>query len=294
MEEEYAKCLTNFGAAHIAACEASCEEDEAIHQRREEFDLLAAERGRVAMLQEQRKRDREAEERIAKKKRKNVKSVSVQADIVTRRQIGVDLRNIREESDGGAGESEDENVGMRVEKFKNKPNLHKSHSAGYNPKDYTSHSIDSSNHADSDEEESSIEVDSEVEFNQISNLLKQKTYEFHRDPPKSVARQEEIISLSSSDSEPPPRPPPQRQKQVKLPVEQPKSKGILKNPPKKAQKNDQRVNYVDFGNKYVSSYIPSDDLVTQNTEKTGSNAKAAAERHEKRSKKGEVSDEVLR
>jgi hypothetical protein len=301
LQSEYGQCLTNFGAAHIAACDASCEEDEAVLQRREEYDLMAAQRGRSAMLQEQRKRDREAEERLAKKKRRNAKSVSVQADFVGRRKFGVDLRNLQGADDGE--EFEDENNAVRVENFTNKPNLHKSQSTStYDPKNYTSHSVDSSNNCDSEEEEeSSPELDSEVEFNQITNLLKQKVHNFHREPP-AVEKRVEIVDLSdSSESDRVPQPlPPQRQKHVKLPVEQPKKKSILKNVPapkvvKTKEKEMDRVNYLDFGNKYVSSYVPGDDLVTQNTQKTGKNAKSEARIQEKRAEKGSgISDNVLR
>jgi hypothetical protein len=299
IHEEYGHCLSNFGAAHIAACEASCEEDEAIHQRREEHDLMAAQRGRAAMLQEQRKRDREAEERIVKRKRRLLKNASVQANLVTRREIDVDLRNLHGENEDEDGNFEDEQGGVRVEKFTSKPNMHKSKSnSTYDPKNFTSHSVDSSN----SDEESSPELDSEVEFNQITNLLKQKSYNFHRDP-SPIKTFEEIVELSdSSESEPILRPPPQRQKQAKLPVEQPKKQSILKKnvewkhakPQQKDSLEDQRVNYLDFGNKHVSSYTPGNDLVTQNTKKSGKNAKTEARKQEQRAGKGTVSDDVLR
>ena len=291
LRDEYAHCLENFGAAHIAACEASCEEDEAIHQRREEYDLMAAERGRAAMLQEQRKRDREAEERLAKRKKKNLRSVSVQADVVSRREVGIDVRSNEDESEN---ESENENRSVRVGKFKNKPNLHKSLRTVYNPKDYTSNSVDSSNNLDSEDQESLPEIDSEVEFNQITNLLKQKAYNFHREPEK---KEEPVDLSSSSDSDPPQRV--HIQKQVKFPAEK---KGILKkNQPTKTPKKtlkepeeDQRVNYLDFRNKHVSSYIPDNNLVTQNTQKSAKTAKTAAEKLTQRMANGVVGDDVLR
>lgn len=299
IQAEYGHCLSNFGAAHIAACDASCEEDEAIHQRREEYDLMAAQRGRSSMLQEQRKRDREAEERLAKKKRKHLKNVSVQADFVTCREVGVNMTNVfgQNEDDGGEVEEESGRGGVRVEHFINKPNLHKSQSTStYNPINFTSNSVDSSNNCDSDEEQSALELDSEVEFNQITNLLKQKSYNFHRDPPP-VEKFKEIIELTdSSESEPAPRQPPQKQKQVKLPTEQLKKKTILKKVPatKLTKKVPEEVNYLDFANKHVSSYTPSDDLVTRNTQKSGRNAKVEAKRQEQRMTKGAVSDDVLR
>lgn len=274
----------------MAACDASCEEDEALNQRREEFDLMAAQRGRAAMLQEQRKRDRDAEERLAKRKRRQAKNVSVQADLETRQVV-------QENHEEAGEEFEEENDCTRVENFKNKPNLHRRNTAKvYNPQNFTSNSVDSSN----SETESSPEVDSEVEFNQISNLLKQKSLNFCPEP-KKVEQVVEVSELSdSSESDPPPRQAAQLKKQVKIKIEQAKKSILKKVPAKKiAQplpKEDERVSYLDFGNKYVTSYVPGGDLITENTEKSGKNAKTAARKQEKRSEKDRrsVSDDVLR
>lgn len=294
IQEEYGNCLTNFGAAHIAACEASCEEDEALQNKREEYDLLAAQRGRSAMLQEQRKRDREAEERLAKRRRRQLKNAAVQANLVTRRDVATNV----EESDEYVSE-EEENSGVRVETFTNKPNLHKSSASSYNPKNFTSNSVDSSNNCDSEEEdETSSETPSEDEFNQITNLLKQKCFEPYHEPPA-----EEVVEVSSSSEE---EPIPVLKGKPKL-QPSPKKKGILKKvqtpkgkklpakpvPAKKAQPVDQRVKYVDFSNKYVTSYAPADDLVTHNSDTSKRNANSEAKKLEQSTKR-KVDDDVLK
>lgn len=294
IQQEYGNCLTNFGAAHIAACETSCEEDESRFQKREEHDLLAAQRGRSAMLQEQRKRDREAEERLMKKKRKQQRNASVQADLKEVRSKNIDSVMVSDED-------EDESAGVRVETFTNKPNMHKSSAANYNPKNFTSNSIDSSNNCDSEDGSSCAEIESDVEFNQITNLLKQKCFEKYNEDPVKVP--EEPIELSDSsyeEDEPlhPPKPTPVKSKQKSI---------LKKTQPVKMQKNNvkvprtkkveqskldnDRVKYVDFGNHYTTSYLPDDDLVTFNNKISKRNATTEAKKHERI---GVMNDEVLR
>lgn len=292
IQQEYENCLTNFGDAHIAACDTSCEESDAVHQRREEYDLLAAQRGRTAMLQEQRKREREAEERIMQRKRKLQKSQAVQADLISRRDFGTDAGNLVD------CEDEEEGRGTRVETFRSKPNLHKASTSHYNPKNFTSNSVDSSNNYDSEEEASSLEVESEEEFNQITNLLKGKGFEMFKKPQEPELAEDVIEIEESSEDEPAPLPP--NKKKVIISTNS-KKKSILKKPQspkgkqklkKSAEPEDQRVNYVDFGNKYVSSYTPDDNLVTRNNQ-ARQNAQTEAKKHEERGLRG-VSDDVLR
>lgn len=282
IQKEYESCLTNFGAAHIAACEASCEEDEALFQKREENDLMAAQRGRSAMLQEQRKRDRAAEERLAIKKRRNNKNVSVQADLVTRVNFGAS-HNAQQENESEAEVSEeDENENVRVETFTNKRNLHKSSTSNYNPQNFTSNSVESSNTYESEDTEISSEQESDA-FNQITNLLKQKTYELYDKDIEKLSEDPIELSNSSEEEEPPIRQN-VNQPRKQPPLQVPKKKSILKKvrSPVKAQTKtskkaviadkrpsqtnhaDKRVQYVDLGNKFTSSYIPKDDLVTEN------------------------------
>lgn len=287
IQQEYGHCFTKFGAAHIAACDASCEEDEASQNKRKEYDLLAAERGRCSMLQEQRKRDREAEERLAKRKRRNQKNAAVQVDPVTRKHFGANFRAEVEVEEL----SEDENDEARVETFSSKPNLHKSSASAYNAKNFTSHSVDSSNNNDSGDEVSSQELESDVEFNQITNLLKHRLIR----SPKKIEEPDPIeISESSESDDPIPLP---KVKSKARPKISPK-KGILKKvqlPKKKTkspQAEPQKVKYVDYGNKYTTSYVPKDDLVTT-SRPSSSNARAEATKHmEACSHK--ISDDVLR
>lgn len=294
LQQECGRCLSNFGAAHIAACETSCEEGEALQQKREEYDLMAASRGRTAMLSEQRKRDREAEERLAKKKKRQQRNAGVQADIVSKRDFGTNVEQFEDDEE----QSEEESV--RVEKpFVSKPNLHKSSASSYNPKNFTSHSIDSSNNLDSEVEESSPEVEeSEEEFNQITNLLRNKFVDIRHEP-RAETVQEPIEVSESSEDEPVVPPPPK--KHVKL--LSPKKKSILKKAqspkgakskskpkPKQPEPRDNRVQYLDFGNKFVTSYIPGEDLVTENVKSSKPNASKEAKRQEKKV----VSDDVLR
>lgn len=297
IQDECGICLTKFGAAHIAACEASCEEDEMLHQKRDEYDLMAAQRGRSAMLQEQRKRDREAEERLMKRKRRQQKNAGVQADLI-QRPAPRNINRVEEESPEEVSD-EEENSAVRVQTFINKPNLHKS--STYNPKNFTSNSVNSSN--DCDSTESSLEVESEEEFNQITNLLKQKCLETNHEPPAEV--HEDPIEISSSEDEPEPLPvqkrkvksqPEPKKKSILKTVQSPKGKKVKTKPPvkvKTVQPTDQRVKYVDFGNKYVSSYVPNDDLVTQNNETARRNATSEAKKHEQSTSRN-VSDDVLK
>lgn len=291
IQREYGKCFNEFGAAHIAVCEASCDEDETLAKKREEYDLLAAERGRCAMLQEQRKRDREAEDRLAKKKRKQLKNVSVQADIVSRKEFGANFSGIPENKCQDEDSFEDETIS---EVFSSKPNLHKSAAPTYNPKNFTSNSVDSSNNCDSDS--TTCDIDSEEEFNQITNMLTKNRFV----KADSQIRFEEKVEISDcSENEMPVRLVPKEKLNKKVII--PKSKGILKKslgrgkvePKSSKQDNQQRVQYIDFANKYSSSYVPSAGLVTQNNSKT--NVSRISEVHEeKRVSARIVSDGVLR
>lgn len=244
------------------------------------------------MLQEQRKRDREAEDRLEKRKRRKQVNAAVQAD-VSRKEFGAYFAGNPEENDLEEYSEEEE---ASAEVFTSQPNLHKSVASTYNPRNFTSNSVDSSNH--SEDSTSRDDVDSEEEFNQITNMLKQKNSEMFTRTPK--ANVEENIQISdSSDNEIAPRPPP-KEKQKK-PIQSPKAKGILKKPQlqkktiksKQSEQQPQRVKYVDFGNKYSTSYLPSDDLVTANSSKTTANAFSEAQTHE-RAGLGNISDGVLR
>jgi hypothetical protein len=288
IEKQIDNCAGNFGDAHIAAVDASCEEDELLRDKRDEQDLLASMRGRVAMLQVQRERERELESKLLKKKRQQQKTVGIQADFLTQRRFSENLINNQRHAETDMSEEEGINDAFTV-----KPNPHK-HSEHYNPQNYTSNSVDSSNNCDSDsegiaelEEDESVRGndESEVEFNQISNLIRQRQ---HNNQDKTEFN--EIINVGSSDSE-----------SISYSIELPKivtikaspnkkKKGILKkssakhnsNKPsspvksKNVQPAENRVRYVDFSNKYETTYVPDKNLIVRN-EKSKTNARQNAQ-----------------
>lgn len=219
--KEYVASLENFGAAHIAALDASCEEDEIDVQKRDEYDLIASTRGRSAMLQVQRTRDREAEERLAKRKRKGLKSVSIQADLLSRippkQHIDCD--------------SEEDSSSKYVSQ------VNRNRNSAYNPKNFTSHSVDSSNNGESiNDDETSAEIEeSEEEFDQIKNLLKRRCFDFDNQCKENDENEPVFISDSSSECEIPQ----QISKKFKSPQKTPKKQSNKFN---KMNKNDKKVN----------------------------------------------------
>jgi hypothetical protein len=282
--------LSGLGAAHIAACETSCEDDESSCFRRKEFELLAAERGRSAMLQEQRKRDRAAEDRLAKRKQKHLKNAGVQTTFERHRNKVIEIIEEEEVSDEYISEEE----AARAETFTNKRNFHKNSGPNYNPKNYTSNSIDSSNNFDSEGTNESLSPgdESEVEFNQISNLLKQKCFDFGN------IQSLKIDHAESPEEEDQNRKQPQRQSQpanlkstasTKKRVTIQQSKAIKK--PQISPKKQQKVKYIDYANKYTRDYSPDDDLVTETH--SGPNAMINATNEELDCLKG-FKDETLR
>lgn len=288
IEKQIDNCAGNFGDAHIAAVDASCEEDELLRDKRDEQDLLASMRGRVAMLQVQRERERELESKLLKKKRQQQKTVGIQADFLTQRRFSENLINNQRHAETDMSEEEGINDAFTV-----KPNPHK-HSEQYNPQNYTSNSVDSSNNCDSDsegiaelEEDESVRGndESEVEFNQISNLIRQRQ---HNNQDETEFN--EIINVGSSDSE-----------SISYSIELPKKvtikaspnkkkRGILKKSSlkhnsnkssspvksKKVQPAENRVRYVDFSNKYETTYAPDKNLIVRN-EKSKTNARQNAQ-----------------
>ncbi|KAL7033856.1 hypothetical protein ACKWTF_007748 [Chironomus riparius] len=287
IQKQIDDCVENFGDAHIAAVDASCEEDEFLRDRKDEQDLMAAMRGRVSMLKVQRERERELENKLLKKKRQQQKTIGIQADFLSQRRFSENLINKQKKAESDVSEEEETN-------FNVKPNLHK-HSQQYNPQNYTSNSVDSSNNCDSESESiAELEQDesvrdndeSEVEFNQISNLLRHKLHNNREN-----IQINEIVDVGSSDSE-------SISYSVVLPKKVTiktspikKKKGILKQSPakitinkklsspvkrKKEQSSDNRVRYVDFGNKYETTYVPDKNLIVRN-EKSKTNARQNAQ-----------------
>jgi len=307
LQQKVDDCISQFGAAHIAACYASCEEDELLCEQREEYDLLAASRGRSAMLQEQRKRDREAEERLLKRRRGQRKTVAVQADLMPSYKSKQMEANNSDKDENSEEELEEEEEGARVTRFTSKPNLHKTNSktVNYNPRNFTSNSVDSSNHCDSETSSEEI-VESELEFDQITNLLKQKCYEFDR--PQKTASEVVEISSETSDLEEVEIVQPQPRVSKKQPQVKPVKKSILKksapiatskkksSPKKKVPlEAAQRVSYLDFANKYTTSYIPKKDLVTHHKPANQqSNAMEEASKICETIKQQQVNSEIMR
>ncbi|KAG5680107.1 hypothetical protein PVAND_009633 [Polypedilum vanderplanki] len=279
------ECIADFGNAHIAAVDASCEENEFMKQEREEKDLMAAIRGRKAMLQVQREREKQAEERIMKKKRQNLKTTGTQADFLTQHNFkeNFDVKKVQTQSDQDR-EDEDESV------FVSKPNLHK-HSikidTNYNAQNYTTNSVDSSNNCDSDEveelhDDTQNESESDIEFNQISNLLHKK-----QQVAVEMQKEDDVISISESSSSIEIVQPKKLIKKTS-----PKKKGILKKSPNKKNAkskkttslnkkskavDENRVRYVDYtkGN-YETTYVPPKTLITR-SEKPKINARQEAQ-----------------
>lgn len=306
IQEQIDCCIQEFGNAHLAAINASCEETESLREVRDEQDLMASVRGRVAMLSEQRRREREAEERLQKKKRKHQKTIGIQADFLTQRGFS---ENMNKGNDSGSEEEEE-----AVPKFTSKPNLHK-HQNDYNPQNYTSNSVDSSNTNDSDSADGNDEVPKEdsMEFNQITNLLKQKMQEIYDAPTRKIAEQKviDVSSESSSDVEFIPLPakkvsPVKKQSTARKDMKKSLQKGILKskkpptktkNPsPKKTNKSTEnnRVRYVDFRNMYETSYEPRKDLVKRSEPTKSLNAKEEAQIQTGELFSEKINDDVLR
>lgn len=253
--------LRDFANAHIAAIDASCEENEALREEREEQDLMAACRGRVAMLQEQRKRDKEAEERLLKKKRKHQKTIGIQADFLTQRGFSEKVA----QKDIHVNLIDDSEEEEEIPRYTSKPNIHKHHNIDNN---HSANSIDSSNNDDNAPEE--IESDHEPVFNQITNLLKQRMQEIYDAPTKKINQAQQPVetlssSTHSSDVEIVTKSPPKAKKS-------PTKKGILKgnksvkkvpSPIKKVKNNT--VRYTDYTrNLQQKTYVPPKDLVTRN------------------------------
>lgn len=292
-------CIQDFGNAHIAAINASCEESESLREQRDEQDLMASVRGRVAMLSEQRRRDKEAEERLQKKKRRQQKTVGIQADFLAQRGFSesnkINLIQIESEA-----EDDDDD-----EKFTNKPNPHK-HQTNYNPQNFTSNSVDSSNTSENlEEEEEEEENDDSLEFNQITNLLKQKMQDVYDAPSRKIA---EIVDISSETSDAEVLP---AKKVSPLKKKNSPQKGILKSkksPLKPANKKspkttsiknlteNNRVRYVDFRNMYDTSHEPKKDLVKRSELSKSLNAKEKAKIYKEKSNMiaKEINEDILR
>lgn len=288
--------LREFGAAHIAACETSCEDDGSLGQRREEFEILAAERGRYAMQHEQKKRDRETEDRLAKRKQKYQKNAGVQTNFITKSAPAPSILWQEELNDVCSSEEE----GARVQNFSIKRNIHKSTESHYNPKNYTSNSIDSSNNFDSEGTNESIspEEESEVEFNQISNLLKQKCFDFENiqslriEQPESPEEDNQKCKDNHRQSKA------ANLNRKKTTETLSKKKVTIKSPKKYQQQSEthdsskkQKVTYVDYGNKFTKFYSPDNELVKEI--KSTTNARIDAKNEEIDCLKG-FKDETLR
>ncbi|CAO1410041.1 unnamed protein product [Diamesa serratosioi] len=316
IEKDYENCMANFGAAHKAAQEYNVEQG-IFKEKRKEYDLMAAERGRSSMQHEQRRREKEAEEKLIKKKRMRQKTIGVQADLMQNERIfGREIINLT-----GNCEDEDEEGGCRVSTFKNKSNPPRQHSAknNYNPKNFTSNSVESfTQNEESDQTEDSTSNEESLEFNQITNLLKQKCWDYSDNEPvkknqnlrKNVVQIEDLSSDESEENENArysPPPPPLRTKSSKSPAK----KSILKPGAAKSSKTKSpmkstsskkktpkeypnAVQYHDIVNRSSRNYIPDDGLVTHNNNSKGRpNAIQEAIEHEQNSYRG-INADILR
>ncbi|CAO1395086.1 unnamed protein product [Diamesa hyperborea] len=322
IEKDYENCMANFGAAHKAAQDYNVEQG-IFRKKRHEFDLMAAERGRSSMQQEHRRREKEAEEKLIKKKKLRQKTIGIQADLLkTQRSFGREIINLTNYEDNDNCEDEDEEDGCRVSTFKSKSNPPRQSSArtSYNPKNFTSNSVESfTQNEGSDQTEDSTSNEESLEFNQITNLLKQKCWEYSDNEPVKKNQNNRdndvrIEDLSSDESDEvineryAPPPPTMRPKSAKSSTS---TRGILKSeaatssktksPRKQAttkkkpnEEDSNAVQYHDIGNKYTRSYIPEDDLVTYHKSSKGKpNAMQEAKDHEQNSYRGMNAD-ILR
>lgn len=303
IENQIDSGMRDFANAHIAALDASCEESESLREARQEQDLMAACRGRVAMLQEQRKRDKEAEDRLLKKKRKHQKTIGIQADFLTQRGFSENQRNINIQLGNSHSDEEEEDI-EDIPRYTSKPNIHKT-TVDYNPQNYTSNSVDSSNNGESEEdpeEELNRNDKAEAEFNQITNLMKQKMQEIYDAPYRKIAEErEKVVAISSSDSSDVEFIQVSAATSKKKTVRKSPQKGILKTkkspskPKHKSlpQKKSAENNRVDFSTKNQTSYVPKGDLVTRNEKTRSLNARDEAQiRSNPLSTK--INDDVLR
>lgn len=185
IQQQYGQCLSKFGNAHLDACEASCEENESLFNKREEFDLLTAERGRTAMLQEHRKREREVEFRLLQKKRKLLRNATVQVDLISKRDFGANVDTLHAHKEAAI---ENEKIADRVEAFVKRNDEKSSSNAAY-----ARHADESSSGPGIVEKESDFE--SELEFEQITNFLKQHCFARNENDEKA----EDIIIDSEKD-----------------------------------------------------------------------------------------------
>lgn len=321
IEKDYENCMANFGAAHQAAQEYNVEQG-IFRKKRHEFDLMAAERGRTSMQQEQRRREKEAEEKLLKKKRLRQKTIGVQADLLKKeRTFGREIINLTNYEDTDHCEDEGKEGDCRVSTFKSKTNPPRQSSMknSYNPKNFTSNSVESfTQNEGSDQTEDSTSNEESLEFNQITNLLKQKCWE-HSDNELTKKNQNNrhnnvrIEDYSSEESDEAindrysPPPPQVRPKSSKSPAKRsilkPEAATVskIKSPRKTAtskkqsnKDNSNVVQYHDIGNKYTRTYVPEDDLVTYHKSSKGRpNAMQEAQDHEQNSYRGMNAD-ILR
>lgn len=321
IEKDYENCMANFGAAHKAALDYNVEQG-IFRKKRQELDLMAAERGRSSMQLEQRRREKEAEEKLIKKKRLRQKTIGVQADLLKKeRTFGREIINLSNYDDTDNCEDEGEEESCRVSTFKSKSNLPRQSSAknNYNPKNFTSNSVESfTQNEGSDQTEDSTSNEESLEFNQITNLLKQKCWDHsENEPVKKYQNKRDndvrIEDLSSDESDEvinerySPSPPPLRPKSAKSSAKRsilkpeaaissktksPRKQVTSKKKPNKEDSN--AVQYHDIGNKFTRSYIPEDDLVTFHKSSKGRpNAMQDARDHEQNSYRGMNAD-ILR
>lgn len=190
LRRQYGQCSEQFGNAHLNACDASCEVSESILCQREEFDLLAAERGRTAMLQEHRKREREAEQRLQQKKRKRQRDAITQADLISTRDIAVNVDTLMTQDDGE--EASENEI----------PEVHPVRVVRQNQDKVSSDADSDCIIVESSSAPSEMSSD-ESEFNQITNILKQKSFKPARDGQKGNLRfAEKVIDVPAGRKTP--------------------------------------------------------------------------------------------
>jgi hypothetical protein len=188
LERKFENCLKNVGEAHRAAKEEEIERG-IFQQKREEFDLMAAQRGRFATHKELEARRKEEEERVMKRKRMRQKTVGIQADFFEKPTLEKTRIDDFEDSSENYSLCEEHPVGS----FKAP---HKYNPTNFAPSSSTDSSILPSVQTDSEESQ---------QFDQITKLLKRKQSWKFSDSEQQEEEEipvQEILEISDeSDSE---------------------------------------------------------------------------------------------
>lgn len=239
--DQETKCV---GEAHRAAVDEEIQMG-IFRDKREEFDLIAAQRGRHATQKQQDEKRQQEEERVMKRKRLKQKTIGIQANLL---QVPLDY-------DCEDFDSDDQDLSMCAEESNDEESKIESNpKPSYNPKNFatTNSSTESSIVVQKSVPPSQSDSEESLQFNQITNILKKKKlFNIDEKQPEDA----DVIEISDySDCEnvmPPPLPPKQTKtaKKIKTPKKQLPKKVIVKSPHKfhVAGKQKSSLKYYDVG-----------------------------------------------